>query len=230
MNLGGKYQRHNYWEIVQYFRKAFLGLLLLIIVVGGIVAGIFTATEASVIAVLYATVLALFYGHIRFKDFSSILLISAKTTVMVMFLICTSMAMSWLFSFLGIPALMSDFLLEQSSNSFMIFLLTNIILLVIGTFMDITPAVLIFTPIFSRSDRIGHASRALWHCIGAESMYRSLYAPCSTILFVDSGVANISVSKVIKPLLPFIAIMILVLMVILNIPEIIMVLPKLFGL
>ena len=130
-----------------YFRKAFFSLLLLVIVVGGIVAGIFTATEASAIAVLYAAVLALIYGDVSAKDFPSILLTSTKTTAVVMFLICTSMAMSWLFSFEGIPELISSFLLEQFSNKIIIFLVINLVLLVIGTFMDMTPAVLIFTPI-----------------------------------------------------------------------------------
>ena len=108
-----------------YFRKAFFSLLLLVIVVGGIVAGIFTATEASAIAVLYAAVLALIYGDVSAKDFPSILLTSTKTTAVVMFLICTSMAMSWLFSFEGIPELISSFLLEQFSNKIIIFLVIN---------------------------------------------------------------------------------------------------------
>ncbi|MEM9647153.1 MAG: TRAP transporter large permease [Bacteroidota bacterium] len=218
-------------EIAQYFRKAFFSLLLLVIVVGGIVAGIFTATEASVIAVLYAAILSLRYGHVKLRDFSSILLTSAKTTAVVMFLICTSMAMSWLFSFLGIPAMMSDFLLDQFSNKIVVFLLINLILLVIGTFMDITPAVLIFTPIFLPVvTELGmHPVHfgivlVLNLCIGLCT------PPVGTILFVGSGVANVSVSKVIKPLIPFLAIMILVLMIILYVPKITMILPELFGL
>lgn len=218
-------------QIWTYFRKAFFSLLLLVIVVGGIVAGIFTATEASVIAVLYAAILAIIYGDVKLKDFPSILLTSAKTTAVVMFLICTSMAMSWLFSFEGIPALMSDFLLGQFSNKFVIFLLINIILLVVGTFMDITPAVLIFTPIFLPvvmelgMDPVHFGIVLVLNlCIGLCT------PPVGTILFVGSGVANVSVSKVIKPLLPFLAIMILVLLLILYIPEITMILPEIFGL
>jgi len=84
----------------------------------------------------------------KVKEFPEVLLTSAKTTAVVMFLICTSMAMSWLFSFEGIPEMISTFLLEQLNNKFAIFLAINIILLIIGTFMDMTPAVLIFTPIF----------------------------------------------------------------------------------
>lgn len=214
-----------------YFRKAFFSLLLLVIVVGGIVAGIFTATEASAIAVLYAGVLALVYGDVKPKDFPAILLASAKTTAVVMFLICTSMAMSWLFSFEGIPELISNFLLEQFSNKIIIFLVINLVLLIIGTFMDMTPAVLIFTPIFLPvvvalgMDPVHFGIVLVLNlCIGLCT------PPVGTILFVGSGVANVSVSQVIKPLIPFLLIMVLVLLLITYIPAISMFLPKLLGL
>ncbi|WP_407515767.1 TRAP transporter large permease subunit [Tamlana fucoidanivorans] len=217
--------------IWKYFSKAFFSLLLWVIVVGGIVAGIFTATEASAIAVLYAAVLALIYGDITTKDFPEILLTSAKTTAVVMFLICTSMAMSWLFSFEGIPELISGFLLEQFSNKIVIFLVINLVLLIIGTFMDMTPAVLIFTPIFlpvvvALGMHPVHFGIVLVLnlCIGLCT------PPVGTILFVGSGIANISVSQVVKPLLPFLLIMVLVLLLITYIPEISMYLPNLFGL
>lgn len=214
-----------------YFRKAFFSLLILVIVVGGIVAGIFTATEASAIAVLYAAVLALIYGDITAKDFPNILLVSAKTTAVVMFLICTSMAMSWLFSFEGIPELISGFLLDQFSNKFVILLIINIVLLLVGTFMDITPAVLIFTPIFLPvATSLGmdpvHFGivMVLNLCIGLCT------PPVGTVLFVGSGVAKVSVSQVIKPLLPFLAVMVVVLLLVSYIPEITMFLPNLFNL
>ncbi len=226
-----KGERSPISEIWTHFRKAFFSLLLLVIVVGGIVAGIFTATEASAIAVLYAALLALIYGNVSTKDFPDILLVSAKTTAVVMFLICTSMAMSWLFSFEGIPELMSNFLLDQFSNPIIIFLIINIILLIVGTFMDMTPAILIFTPIFlpvvtalgMHPVHFGIVM-VLNLCIGLCT------PPVGTILFVGSGVAKVSVSKVIKPLLPFLAIMILVLMLVVYISEIAMFLPNLFGL
>lgn len=226
-----KGKRTSISEIWVYFRKAFFSLLLLIIVVGGIVAGIFTATEASAIAVLYATVLALIYGDINTKDFPNILLVSAKTTAVVMFLICTSMAMSWLFSFESIPELISSFLLDQFSNKFAILLIINIVLLLIGTFMDITPAVLIFTPIFlpvmtSLGMHPVHFGivMVLNLCIGLCT------PPVGTVLFVGSGVAKVPVSQVIKPLLPFLAVMIFVLLLVSYIPEITMFLPNLFNL
>ena len=224
-------ERATLLQIWTHFSKAFFSLLLLFIVVGGIVAGIFTATEASAIAVLYAAILALIYGDISVRDFPDILLTSAKTTAVVMFLICTSMAMSWLFSFESIPELMSGFLLEQFSNKFVIFLVINIVLLIIGTFMDMTPAVLIFTPIFLPvvvalgMDPVHFGIVLVLNlCIGLCT------PPVGTILFVGSGVANVSVTKVIKPLLPFLLIMIIVLMLVSFIPEISLFLPRLFNL
>ncbi len=226
-----KGKRSTMLEIWTYFRKAFFSLLLLVIVVGGIVAGIFTATEASVVAVLYAAVLALIYGDMRKADFPKVLLSSAKTTAMVMYLICTSMAMSWLFSFEGIPEMISNFLLEELNNKFVIFLAINIVLLIVGTFMDMTPAVLIFTPIFLPvvttlgMDPVHFGIVIVLNlCIGVCT------PPVGTLLFVGSGVAKVSVTQVIKPLLPFLAIMVGVLMLISYIPEISMFLPRLFGL
>jgi tripartite ATP-independent transporter DctM subunit len=226
-----KGKRATLREIWTHFRKAFFSLLLLVIVVGGIVAGIFTATEASAIAVLYAAVLALIYGDMKVKDFPDILLTSARTTAVVMFLICTSMAMSWLFSFESVPELISSFLLEQFSNKFVIFLVINLTLLIIGTFMDMTPAVLIFTPIFLPvvvalgMDPVHFGIVLVLNlCIGLCT------PPVGTILFVGSGIANVSVTQVVKPLLPFLAIMIIVLMIISYVPEISMFLPRLFGL
>jgi len=226
-----KGERASLFEIWTHFRKAFFSLLLLVIVVGGIVAGIFTATEASAIAVLYAGVLALIYKGIKIKDFPDILLVSGKTTAVVMFLICTSMAMSWLFSFESIPELITSFLLDKFSNPIIIFLIINVILLIVGTFMDMTPAILIFTPIFLPVVTTLGMNPVHFGIVMVLNLCIGLCTPpVGTILFVGSGVAGVSVSKVIKPLLPFLAIMIIVLMLVVYIPEISLFLPNLFGL
>ena len=141
-------KRASFKKLITDFKNAFLSLTLLIIVVGGIVAGIFTATEAAAIAVVYAALLGFINKELKFSDFKPVLLRSAKTTAIVMFLVATSMVMSWLFSFEGIPQMLTDGMLNSFSNPIVIFLLINVILLMVGTFMDMTPAVLIFTPIF----------------------------------------------------------------------------------
>lgn len=213
------------------FRKAFFSLLMLVVIVGGIVKGVFTATEAAAIAVLYALVLGFAYGTITRRELPGIILASAKTTAVVMFLICTSMAMSWLFSFEGIPQLMTNFLLETVSSPILIFLLINLTLLLVGTFMDITPAVLIFTPIFLPvvtslgMDPVHFGIIMVLNlCIGLCT------PPVGTILFVGAGVAKVSVSKVIKPLLPFLGVMVFVLMLITFFEDFALWLPRVFGL
>lgn len=213
------------------FRKAFFSLLLLLVIVGGIVAGIFTATEAAGIAVLYATILALVYRAISLKDFPSILLGGAKTTAIVMFLICTSMAMSWLFSFESIPQLLTSFLVEKVSNPILIFLIINLTLLIVGTFMDMTPAVLIFTPIFLPvvtqlgMDPVHFGIIMVLNlCIGLCT------PPVGTILFVGSGVAKVSVAQVVPMLIPLLLTMIVILLLVTFIPGLSMWIPHLFSL
>ena len=148
-----------------------------------------------------------------------------------MFLICNSMAMSWLFSFEGIPELMSSFLLEELNNKFMIFLVINIILLVVGTFMDITPAVLIFTPIFLPVVTALGMNPVHFGIVMVLNLCIGLCTPpVGTILFIGSEVAKVSVFDVIKTLFPFLFIMLFVLLLVIYIPEISMFLPKLFNL
>jgi tripartite ATP-independent transporter DctM subunit len=131
------------------FFDAVPSLLLIIIVIGGIVAGYFTATEASAVAVLYAFILSVFaYKEVNLKDLPQILLDSVSTTAIVMLLVGTSMAMSWVMAYENIPQNVAQALLALSENKIVILIIINIILLFIGTFMDMTPAVLIFTPIF----------------------------------------------------------------------------------
>ena len=227
----GKGEAVSFGRIFTDFRHAFFSLLMLVIIVGGIVKGVFTATEAAAVAVAYALVLGFSYKTIAIKDLPSILLNSAKTTAIVMFLICTSMAMSWLFSFESIPQLMTGFLLDTVSQPILIFLLINLTLLIVGTFMDMTPAILIFTPIFLPvvtqlgMDPVHFGIIMVLNlCIGLCT------PPVGTILFVGAGVAKISVSKVIKPLIPFLVAMVVVLIIVTFFEGISLWLPSLFGL
>lgn len=223
-------ERVSFGKLWVDFKGAFFSLLMLVVVVGGIVVGIFTATEAAAIAVLYAAALALIYKEVKIADFKKIFLESAKTNAIVTFLIGTSMAMSWLFSFESFPQYITDLLLGSISNPFIIFLIINLTLLVVGTFMDITPAVLIFTPIFLPlvtelgMDPVHFGIIMVLNlCIGICT------PPVGTLLFVGSGVAHVKVTEVIKPLLPFLLTMVIILFIITYVPELAMWLPGLFG-
>ena len=224
-------KRASFKKLLIDFKNAFLSLTLLIIVVGGIVAGIFTATEAAAIAVVYAALLGFINRELKFSDFKPVLLRSAKTTAIVMFLVATSMVMSWLFSFEGIPQMLTDGMLNSFSNPIVIFLLINVILLVVGTFMDMTPAVLIFTPIFLPvAVALGMHPVQFGMVIVLNLCIGICTPPVGTLLFVGSGVAKVPVTKVIKPLLSLLAAMTVVLFAITYIPEISLWLPRVFGL
>lgn len=128
--------------------KAIPALSLIVVVIGGIIGGVFTATEGSAIAVLYALVLGVCYRNITLKSFWEIVVDSAKTSGMVLFLIGVSNILGWVMAFTQIPQTISAMLLSITENPIIILLIINIILLIAGTFMDVTPAILIFTPLF----------------------------------------------------------------------------------
>ncbi len=218
-------------EIAKRFLDALPSLLLLFIVIGGIIAGVFTATEASAVAVLYTIILSMaVYKEVKVKDLPDILIQTVMTTSIVMLLIGTSMGMSWIMSYENIPQAVSESLLAVSDNKIVILIIINLILLFVGIFMDMTPAVLIFTPIFlpvvinMGMDPIHFGIMMVLNlCIGLCT------PPVGGVLFVGCGVANISISKVIKPLVPLFIAMVVALLMVTYIPELSLWLPRVFG-
>ncbi len=215
------------------FRKfidALPSLFLVILVIGGIVAGIFTATEASAIAVVYALILSFFYKGINLNELKQVFLSSCNVTAIVALLIATSIAMSWIMSYENIPVIISEGLLALTDNPIVILLIINLLLLVVGTFMDMTPAVLIFTPILlplvveMGVDPVHFGIIMILNlCIGACT------PPVGSVLFVGCGISEISITRVIKPLIPLFIAMVISLMIVTYVPEITMFLPDLFG-
>ena len=207
-------------------------LFLVVLVIGGIIAGIFTATEAGAIAVLYAWILSMFiYREINLADLKALLLKSTETTAIVMFLIATSMAMSWILAYENIPAIVADALVNLSDNPIVILLLINLVLLMVGIFMDMTPAVLIFTPIFlpvavalGMSPLHFGIMMVLNLCIGLCT------PPVGSILFVACAVAKTSISQIVRPMIPMFVAMFLALMVVTYVPALSEALPRFFGL
>jgi len=207
-------------------------LFLIVLVIGGILAGIFTATEAGAIAVLYAWILSTFiYREVNLSDLKALLLKSAETTAIVMFLIGTSMAMSWILAYENIPAIVASAMVALSDNPIIILLLINLVLLMVGIFMDMTPAVLIFTPIFLPvAVQLGMSPlhfgimMVLNLCIGLCT------PPVGSILFVGCAIAKTSISKIVRPMIPMYIAMILALMLVTYVPALSEALPRFFGL
>ncbi|GAF04971.1 TRAP transporter large permease [Saccharicrinis fermentans] len=205
-------------------------LFLLIVVIGGIVGGLFTATEASAIAVLYALVLSLIYKEISISDLPDIILRSVKTTAIVLLLVSTCIGLSWIMAYENIPQNVSSGLLGISNNPIIILLIINLILLIVGVFMDMTPAVLIFTPIFLPIVTNMGVDPTHFGIIMVLNLSVGLCTPpVGSVLFIGCSVANIKIDKVIKPLLPMFLAMVAVLMMVTYIPEISLWLPRLFD-
>ena len=206
-------------------------LLLIVIVIGGIIFGVFTATEGSVVAVVYSLCLSLFvYKSIKIKELPKIFKDSAEMTGIIIFLIGVSSIMSWVMAFTNIPAIVSAGLLAISSNKYVIFLLINVILLVVGTFMDMTPACLIFTPIFLPvctalgMNTIHFGIMMIFNlCIG------TITPPVGTTLFVGVKVGGVKIETVFKQLLVYFAAIFIVLLLVTYIPALSLTLPKLLG-
>lgn len=212
------------------FFDAIPSLLLLIIVIGGIIAGYFTATEASAIAVLYTLILSMIYKQVSFKDLPAILLRTVGVTSIVLFLVATSMGLSWVMSYANIPQSVSSGLLSLSSNPIVILLVINLILLFVGVFMDMTPAVLIFTPIFLPIVVDLGMDPIHFGIIMVVNLSVGLCTPpVGSVLFIGCSVAKIGIEKVIRPLLPMFIAMIIVLLLITYVPQLSLWLPGILG-
>jgi tripartite ATP-independent transporter DctM subunit len=219
-------------RVLRDFLDAMASLFLIVVVIGGIVGGIFTATEAAAVAVLYAFVLSvLIYREIPWRELPDILLRTSTTTGVVMILIGTSMGMSWVMAYENIPQTLTATLVSLTESEIGILLIINAVLLTVGTVMDMTPAVLIFTPILLPivtelgMDPIHFGILMVLNlCVGLCT------PPVGSVLFVGTQVAETTIERVVGPLLPFFLAMVAALLLVTFIPEISLFLPRAFGL
>ena len=211
--------------------RALPALIMVVIVLGGIMFGIFTATEASAVAVIYALILSIgLYREVSLRDLPALLLRCAVITSVVLLLVATSTAMAWLLAYENIPQVLSVYLLGLSDNPLVILLIINLIMLAVGTVIDMTPAVLLFTPIFwpvilsLGIDPLHFGVMLIMNlCIGLCT------PPVGTCLFLGCSVAKTTVARMLPRLIPFYLAMILVLMVITYLPLVSVALPRWLG-
>ena len=232
-------KKHGYKSSVKLTMKEALAttwqaipsLLLIVIVIGGIIAGVFTATEGSAIAVAYSLILSLFiYKTIDGKELVGILIDSAKMTGIIIFLVGASNIMAWVMTFTGIPEAISSALLGVSKSPVVILLIINVFLLFVGTFMDITPAVLIFTPIFLPiCQAFGMSALQFGIMITYNLCIGTITPPVGNILFVGVKVAKVKLESVIRPLLSYYVVIFAVLMLVTFVPAVSTWLPGLAG-
>lgn len=206
-------------------------LLMIVIVIGGILGGVFTATEGSAIAVAYALILGFIYRNITIRDLPRILFDSVKTTAVIEYLVCVSGIMGYIMTYTKIPALVANAILGVTDSAVVILLIMNVILLIVGCFMDPTPAVLIFTPIFlpivqtwgMHPVHFG-LMMVMNLCVG------TLTPPVGAILFAGCRTHNVKIEQIIKMLLPFFAVIFVALLLITYVPALSMFIPEALGL
>lgn len=216
------------WKIVL---EAVPSLLAVIIVMGGILTGIFTATEAGVVMCLYCTLLAIIYREMSIKTFYDLLADTMKSSATILFLIAASSIMSYVMSYSGIPAAISEGLMSVSNNRYMIILIMNVFLLVMGMFLDLTPAVLIFTPIFlTIATSVGMSPVHFGLMLIMNLGIGSVTPPVGSCLFVGCGVGRVKIEGVTKYIAPIFTAMVISLFLVSFIPAIPLLVPYLCGL
>lgn len=222
---------HSLSEVSAVFLRAAPSLLLVFIVIGGILGGAFTAIEGSGIAVLYSFVLALLYRSISPRALFDVLVETAAVSGVILFLIACSAMMSWAMTFASIPATVGELLTTLTDNKLMLLLLINVMLLIVGVFMDMSPAMLIFTPIlFPVVTDLGVDPVHFGIILVYNLALGVVTPPVGTVLFVSCAVSGEKITRVIRPLLPMFALQVIGLLVITYFPAIALALPRALGL
>lgn len=223
--------KYDWGNLVKVTLKAIPALSLIVVVIGGIIAGVFTATEGSAIAVVYALILGILYRNITWKSFWAIVVDSAKMSGMIVFLIGVSNIMGWVMAFTQIPQAISEALLGVTNSPVIILLIMNVILLIAGTFMDVTPAILIFTPLFLPivktfgMDPIQFGLILVYNlCIG------NITPPVGNTLFVAIKVGDTTLAKVMPYMLMYYVAILVGLLLVTYVPMVSLALPMAAGL
>lgn len=216
-------------EVPKIVREGLLGLFTAIIIIGGILSGIFTATESAAIGALYAFIISFFvYKDVPISAMGNILKRTVKTLSMVLFLIAASSAFGWLLAFLKVPAMVTETLLAVSPNDFVTLLIINVVLLVLGMFMDMAPLILIATPILLPVAIEAGMDPVQFGVVLILNLAIGLVTPpVGTCLFVGCAIGKIPIEKATKGMLPFYGAMIVILLLITFVPDITLKLPEL---
>jgi tripartite ATP-independent transporter DctM subunit len=199
-------------------------------VIGGIIQGIFTATEGAAVAVLYALILAFIYREIKLNQLLMICGEALRGSSYVLFLIATSSMMAYAMTLTGIPQTIAQLVLGVSDNMIVVLLVMNVILVIAGTFLDITPAVLLFTPIFLPiAQQFGIDPVHFGIMLIFNMALGNVTPPVGTVLFVGCAVGKVSIEQVVPKLLPFFLLLFILLLVVAYVPSISLFLPRFFG-
>jgi tripartite ATP-independent transporter DctM subunit len=221
-------EKVSFKEALKITRDSILGLLTAVIIIGGVTTGIFTATESAAIAAVYAFIITFFvYRDIHIREFVSILRNSLSTLAMVVAIIATSSAFAWMMSYLQVPGMITDALLDLSNNPIIIMLIVNLILLFLGTIMDMAPLILIATPILLPVVRsIGMDPITFGVVMMLNLGVGLLTPPVGSTLFVGCSIGNAPIEEIAKSLMPFYAVLVIMVLILSFVPELTLWLPR----
>jgi tripartite ATP-independent transporter DctM subunit len=206
------------------------GILLIAIIFGGVRSGVFTASESSCIAIVYALFVTVFvYRSMSWQDFTAATLGAVRTTAMVLLVIGAAAAFGWLLAYLRVPANMIAFMKTISENPIVILLLLNLLLLFLGTFMDMSPLIVITTPIFLPVVTAYGMDPVHFGAVLILNLGIGLCTPpVGSVLFVGCAVARIPIWQAVRTIWPFYIASVAVLLLVTYIPALSLWLPRLF--
>jgi len=220
------------WQsVLRHFISALPGLFTVIIILGGILSGVFTATESSAIAVIYTVLVAVFvYRSLDWNGFVTASINAVKTTAMILVIIGTAASFGWLLAVVEVPAQLSSALLSISDNPLVILLLVNIILLLLGTFMDMSPLIIITTPIFLPvMVGLGMDPTQFGIMLILNLGLGLVTPPVGNVLFISCAVGGIKIEDTLRSIWPFYIVFLAVLALVTYLPSTTLLLPSLFG-
>ena len=207
------------------------GMTTVVIILGGITSGIFTATEAGAVAAAYALILTVVvYKEVTISQLPGILYECCLINAVVLFLVATSSVFTWILTYENFPIMVSEILLSFTDSKWVILLILNIVLLFMGMFIDQTPAIIMIVPILlPLADKLDIHLIHLGVIVVINLCFGLITPPVGTSLFVGCRIANLPITAVIRPMLPLLPIMIAILLLVTYVPEIVMWLPRIFG-
>jgi C4-dicarboxylate transporter, DctM subunit len=224
----GQAKRSSCREIVAGFGSALLALIMPIIIIGGIVGGVFTATESGVVAVVYALILGLFvYKELRITQLPQVLYETGVTSGTILIILGTASLFTWILTMQQVPQQLSAAILAMEPDRITILLMINIVLLIAGTMIDTISAIIIFTPLFL----------PMVLALGVDPIHFGLIVtvnltigmvtpPVGVCLFVTARIANISIGKMLKDLWPMLLVLLTVLMLVTYVEDLVMFIPR----
>jgi C4-dicarboxylate transporter, DctM subunit len=224
-------KRASWGECLRAFREGFWGLFLIVLVLGGIYSGLFTPTEAAAVAAVYAFFIAVFvYKELKFADVPAVLLKAASMSAMILYIITNAAVFSWLLTSEQIPQSMAEWMTAQGFGIMAFLLVTNIVLLAAGNFMDPAAIVLIMAPIlFPMSARLGVHPVHLGILMAVNMEVGLCHPPVGLNLYVASSITKMGISELTVAVLPWLGTMLVFLVMVTYIPEITLWLPRALG-